>query len=384
MFLLGNGILTVIGLINSIINYQQAEMYPFGIPFKAQIVRFLAIFSLTVYKVALVTFVTSNAFYMHPVAYVATSACIWLCNRIIYRETMSVTTVFLPAMVPAFQQVNGNYGKGATVMKKYGGVLKTIIHETIGFVVYGSIGLVSRKYNLFNEIKVPESDNKNYFYWSKTLFNKFLVNYDLPQLLLYSSCLWGIYIILMIIYYKFCDPYHMMRDSQQSIQDCSQERLEMPEKVPESVCLNDNEQQEGYRESCEASLPRHSKPEKDIGSCDNDASICTSEVVQDVTNRRSVDLIIHCDNKEIGDKPSSEVEKVDTPTSDHDYRLNNDNMSKSLATPSTVELEVINEVTEIDVHKERCGSHKNDLSATKPASDSIECTSDQNKETTSD
>ena len=175
---------------------------------------------LTVYKVVLVVFAVANASYVHPIGYGIEILCTWMYNKYVHNQDASLEFVFVPSLLSAFYkpptsaEKNGKLKRWKLIEKydPHGGILNTLIFETLTFIIYGFIGLILRNHGMLNTIEMP-TFNENSGQNSSLLnliFIKFIVDFELPGILAFAMCYFVSYVILMMIYHRFGHPYKMI------------------------------------------------------------------------------------------------------------------------------------------------------------------------------
>jgi hypothetical protein len=296
IFLIVNWIITIASLVTSVYNYTMANIYPFGLPLKETILKFLALFTLTIYNITLSTFVISNAPYLHPFGYAMTTLSTLILDRLFYAEKIKLTTLCQSSMVPWFHRSptlfrNLDQSMVARLARRYGVIFKTLLYQIKSLVIQGLLGVVLRKCQFFNLIEIP--DNKDNKYPSlKFLFEHFSVKYEITEIFVYTAGFLGTYIVLEVIYYTYGNRYWMMVEPNISTEVIVEERLEMKEELIDNVSGTNSSVsvEQEPKQANVATFPGTSSLETNVSKCDGELESfsCASNTDQQQNNKDEI------------------------------------------------------------------------------------------------
>ena len=209
-YMMLNWCITMISLVKSIIQLKDSRRYPVTPGIVGQVIQILVVTTLAVIRLLFIALCVGNSPYIHPLGTILQFALIYLFNKYVFGVTLSVQSTILPSLLPCFlkpPQIQVNDSKIVKHLKGHGGILLTVIYETITVFIFSVLGYMVRIPGVANDIVIPDDLGR-----SKriTLFERYMQQFMLGEILGFWTIFIVIHAMLLWCYNAFGHPYKVV------------------------------------------------------------------------------------------------------------------------------------------------------------------------------
>jgi hypothetical protein len=140
-------------VVKSLITFKDSRRYPVEAGFVGTILENILVSTMVVMRIIFTTVALSNAPQLHPIGIVVQTLCVYIYTKYVLKEPASLQNIVVPCVSSVFHKPT-KIGRNDTflviILKSYGGVLSTIVFETMTIFIYGLMGLAIRKLEFFS------------------------------------------------------------------------------------------------------------------------------------------------------------------------------------------------------------------------------------------
>ena len=211
-YMMLNWCITMFSLVKSIIHLKDSRRHPVTPGMVGQVIQILVVTFLAVSRILFIALCVGNSPYIHPLGTILQLALIYMFNKYVFGMPLSVQSAILPSLLPCFlkpPEICGNDSKIVQHLKGHGGILLTVIYETMTAIIFSVIGYIVRISGVANDIVIP-SDLEGIWKEVIWLFERYMQRFMLGEILGFWTVFIAIYAILLWCYYILGHPYKVI------------------------------------------------------------------------------------------------------------------------------------------------------------------------------
>ena len=218
LFVSLNWCVTMFGLVNSIIQFKDSRRFPVTPGIIGKGIQVLVVAALAVGRVLFIAICLGNVPYYHPMGAIAQFGFIAVLNKLLFKKSISVRATILPSLLPCFlkpPKIQTNDHEILKHLKGYGGIIITMMYETVTVVIFGVIGYVVRLPGVANDIEIDlvasnVISNESTPTKRIMMFKRYVKQFNFGEILGFWILSLLVHILLLWMYYAVGHPYKVV------------------------------------------------------------------------------------------------------------------------------------------------------------------------------
>ena len=209
-YMILNWCITMFSLVKSIIHLKDSRRYPVTPGIVGQMIQILVVTILAVSRLLFIAVCIRNSPYIHPLGAILQFALMYKFNKFVFGKPLPVHLTILSSLLPCFlkpPRIQPNDSKIVKHLKGHGGILLTVIYETMTVSIFSILGYIVRIPGVANDIVIPENLERPKRIW---LFERYMQQFKLAEILGFWSICMVIHGVCLWCYYYYGHPYKVV------------------------------------------------------------------------------------------------------------------------------------------------------------------------------